>query len=119
MAPAFAETWDCTFKTLEGPPNMPGSSVIEITGQTLGWQIKAPVIGAEGNPVPDGNGKYRLRTVSFPYQVLQNNILGVSAVISAPPSTYPGAGTIVKADVILLRKTDGKLKLGYIGVDDC
>lgn len=116
-APAIAETWDCTLKVFGEPPNMPGSSTVEIVGQTLNWQVQAPVIGATGYPVPDGNGGYRLRTVTFPYRILENNDLGVSAVSSAAASALPNVGTVVLADVVLIRKTDGKLKLGNIGVD--
>jgi hypothetical protein len=97
------ETWNCTFKIMEGDAKgFDGIAKIQVVGDTLNWQ-------------PDPG-----RGATFPYPVLQNNEVGIVAVVSQARMWKPMGQQdnhmvpLIGANAITLDKSSGDLRMGSI-----
>jgi hypothetical protein len=98
-----SEAWACVFKSLSGSAQrMSGQARVEIGGGTFAWLL----------PPPPGGSDWP----KFSYKIVLDNESGTVAV--APHAENdPKSGSLIGAAVIVLRKTDGSLRLGSVVVD--
>lgn len=100
-------TLRCEWKTLSGSDKgRDGESKIEISGDTLKWFVQSPVPFL---PKP------QISYDEFPYKILERNKVGVVAVRS-DSHVVPSVGPVVGAQVLSIRKSDGALYVGGVGV---
>jgi hypothetical protein len=101
------ETYRCEWKSLSGSDKgRDGESKIEISGNTLKWFVQSPVPFL---PKP------KISYMEFPYKILERNKVGVVAVTS-DSYVVPDLGPVVGAQVLSIRKSDGALYVGGVGV---
>jgi hypothetical protein len=82
-------------------------ALVEIKGDWLTWKITAAMPG----PFP----KFQFPTVAFRHRILVNNRLGIVAA-SAQSRLDRYIGPAISADVVLLNKKDGSLRISDVGL---
>jgi hypothetical protein len=112
-----AESWDCMLN-VPGPPAVQRPITVQIDGGTLNWFTDAPAVGPDGKNIPRmPNG----HTVGpMPYFVLEDSSTDVTAVSRvAPNKDYKDSSSrlLPEAGVLLIRKTDGRLRVAKISFD--
>ena len=102
------ETYRCEWKILSGSSKgRDGESKIEISGNVLKWFVRA---AAPFLPKP------QISYTEFSYKILERNKVGVVAVTS-DSYVVPDLGPVVGAQVLSIRKSDGALYVGGVGVN--
>ena len=109
-----ADRWTCSFKDLTGslPPGWQGEARIQVSGEWLEWTV--PTV------MPDSHGNMHVNQTTFRHRILNNNADGLVAVTSEV-NKAADVGLIVLAEVIVLEKATGKLRMGSVttnGVHD-
>jgi hypothetical protein len=96
---------DCTYTRLDGSSNWPGHATIEIHSDYLEWKT---------DPIEVSDPKISIPTASFRYQILENNEVGIVAVLPEATNDKP-LGLIVRATVIALTKANMNVRMGSVG----
>jgi hypothetical protein len=101
------ETLRCEYKLLSGSSKgREGESKIEISGNTLKWFVQSPAPFSK-----NAKDSY----FEFPYKILERNKVGVVAVKS-DSLIAPNVGPVIGAQILSIRKSDGALYVGGVGV---
>lgn len=106
-SPALASSeWTCTVSDPAHPSAPIQQAAIELKGDLLIWKV--------GDALPLAPPNLTLTTVSFPHRVLVNNSIGIVAV-SANSEVNSYTGRLISADIILVDKKDGRLRISDVG----
>lgn len=108
MPAVGAESWKCTFTDDFLPSGVHNIAKVDISGDKLLWRVQFPT-----QPLtPNAGTKWE----AFPSQVLENNDVGIVAV-SSQAKLDRSAGPLLGAEVIVIKKSNGDLRVGSIAAN--